>query len=138
MLERQIDLVFPSIQVVLYCTDLFLLSCSDIVSFILAAAKESNADVMISNLQDSSGFTPLHLASGNGNENAILELLSHGADQSVRDPLGRTSLHICCSFGYRACVALFLGKIPILIHSLVLVRSLQYPVPLDIATLLGN
>ncbi len=65
---------------------------------------------MISNLQDSNGFTPLHIAASNGNEQVILALLSHGADQAIRDPSGRISLHICCSFGYRPCVALLLGK----------------------------
>ena len=45
------------------------------------------------NTQNLEGMTPLHIAAGKNNENAVMSLLENGADPNIQDNDGYTALH---------------------------------------------
>ena len=57
---------------------------------------EQNAGV---NIQDQSGYTPLHLSIEEGNENLCSLLLKHNADVNIQDKSGYTPLHLSIKEG---------------------------------------
>ena len=75
-------------------------------SVLLEAAAESDADVVIVNLADPAGLTPLHIAAEKGLVSMIELLLSHGAEIGRRDGSGKTALHIASSLGHKKCLAI--------------------------------
>ena len=75
-------------------------------SVLLEAAAESDADVVIVNLADPTGLTPLHIAAEKGLVSMIELLLSHGAEIDRKDGSGRTALHIASSLGHKKCLAI--------------------------------
>jgi ankyrin repeat protein len=59
---------------------------------------------------DKEGWTPLHHAVFRGDEKTFSELLSLQVTTTVRDTLGRTSLHITAYYGYDTLVKILLHK----------------------------
>jgi hypothetical protein len=75
---------------------------------ILKAAAISEADIIICNLTDPKGRTPLHCAALIGSTNLVELLLQHGADYSSTDNCGHTPLHLCAGSGFKSCLAVLL------------------------------
>lgn len=75
---------------------------------LLSAAAPSQSDIIITNLKDPKGQTPLHHAAQQGDIRMCNLLISHGGDISVTDAQGRNSLHICCAVGQKTCLAFLL------------------------------
>ena len=64
---------------------------------ILETAELSEVDHVIVNHADGNQEAPLHIASRCGNPNMVELLINHGADVTLVDSNGRTSLHCACS-----------------------------------------
>lgn len=75
---------------------------------LLDVAAESDADLLISNLTDPAGQTPLYLAALKGSESMLQLLLNHGAEMNCVDSYGQTCLHLCASSGNKKCMAFIL------------------------------
>lgn len=75
---------------------------------LLEAAAPSQADAVITNLRDSKGRTPLHLAVAVGDTKMSSILISHGAKLTSKDNLGQTPVHLCSRAGHKICLSLLL------------------------------
>eukprot|EP01041_Mallomonas_annulata_P005865 gene5865-11842_t len=75
---------------------------------LLTAAQPSGANVLISNLADPRGQTPLHVACSNGDVQMCQLLLHHGSELIRGDNSGQSPLHQCAASGHKACLALLL------------------------------
>jgi ankyrin repeat protein len=62
--------------------------------------------------RDGKGCTPLFIASRNGCEGAVCELLARGARLDVSDRAGLTALHRAAEFGHDAVIALLCAAAP--------------------------
>ena len=62
------------------------------------------------------GWTPLHLAVSNNNEEMALLLLEHGADGSIQDNDGFTSLHYSIIYNMLNIAKVILEKTPKVLH----------------------
>ena len=61
-------------------------------------------------LQDESGFTPLHVAAESGNVPACLALLDGGAQKEMTDDLGWTPLHVAAYTGHSQVASILLRQ----------------------------
>ena len=72
----------------------------------VAALLEADAAGDMINAQDSTGNTPLVLASEHGREGAVRALLARGARQELRNSYGGTALHMASSNGHSGVIEL--------------------------------
>jgi len=79
-------------------------------SILLRVAEESEADMIISNLTDQFGQTPLHSAATVGSVRLTELLLYHGAKIASVDSYGQTALHICAGLSNERCLAVLLDQ----------------------------
>lgn len=79
-------------------------------SILLKVAEASEADMIISNLTDQFGQTPLHSAATIGSVRLTELLLHHGAKISSVDSYGQTALHICSGLSNEKCLAVLLDQ----------------------------
>jgi ankyrin repeat protein len=79
-------------------------------SILLKVAEASEADMIISNLTDQFGQTPLHSAATIGSVKLTELLLHHGAKISSVDSYGQTALHICAGLSNEKCLAVLLDQ----------------------------
>lgn len=79
-------------------------------SILLKVAEASEADMIISNLTDQFGQTPLHSAATIGSVSLTELLLHHGAKISSVDSYGQTALHICSGLSNEKCLAVLLDQ----------------------------
>lgn len=78
---------------------------NDINLVLQALAKGPSVDI-----QDSDGYTPLHVCAENGNIMIVRVLLTHDADVNMQDYSGYTPLHLCASKGKVEIVKLLLAN----------------------------
>eukprot|EP00184_Porphyridium_aerugineum_P004572 CAMPEP_0184693138 /NCGR_PEP_ID=MMETSP0313-20130426/1420_1 /TAXON_ID=2792 /ORGANISM="Porphyridium aerugineum, Strain SAG 1380-2" /LENGTH=103 /DNA_ID=CAMNT_0027151111 /DNA_START=269 /DNA_END=577 /DNA_ORIENTATION=- len=63
------------------------------------------------NCKDGNGWSVLHIASSNGNENVVKLLLDQGAIVNDTNYFGNTVLHLAARYGHENIVKLLLDKV---------------------------